>query len=560
LCGIAVIALLARFRSVQKQRRNGMDWLMRYRIGILERDRIYLARLVEFLRSHHSDSLEVHIIENGHMDWNNMDLEDLDMDVVSYDALFVGEGIDLGSAVVPPEVKIAYLVTQGYGGDSNKIIKYQRLEQIYQQIMAVCADEAQAGAEQPSKQEESAKPVQTAMTPQRGYHRFDDFVLDTAQIEGGIYKVYSLPEEGNAALNEVEMGMLINNQIDGLAEVTWLDNMVYYQITNKISLLDFVRKNRGNNGKNKVLRVVANIFETMQGLDEYMLLPDKVVLKPEFVYLDESTMKTALLYCPLQDNGEEQDMAEFFLDWIGICEELMDGLDNTNTSLKGMDYTCYIPSEQIQEKLHNIALAQESQGLGSMQKKASGEKYRKQDEDEPFIWETEYVEPQQEGQTAWQEKLSENVEAQQPEWESKTESDEIEEGASGITEIFDNLQYAAEESRRAQKRTTLLQQKQNIPYLVREKTGEKILINRNIFKLGKDANYVDYCIKDNPTVSRSHADIIKGTEGCYIVDKGSLNHTFLNGRRIEAGKQEKLFSGDIVQIADEVFEFMVGNQ
>ena len=109
--------------------------------------------------------------------------------------------------------------------------------------------------------------------------------------------MYSLPEEGNAALNEVEMGMLINNQIDGLAEVTWLDNMVYYQITNKISLLDFVRKNRGNNGKNKVLRVVANIFETMQGLDEYMLLPDKVVLKPEFVYLDESTMKTALLYC-----------------------------------------------------------------------------------------------------------------------------------------------------------------------------------------------------------------------------------------------------------------------
>ena len=57
----------------------------------------------------------------------------------------------------------------------------------------------------------------------------------------------------------------------------------------------------------------------------------------------------------------------------------MDGLDNTNTSLKGMDYTCYIPSEQIQEKLHNIALAQESQGLGSMQKKASGEKYRQQD-------------------------------------------------------------------------------------------------------------------------------------------------------------------------------------
>ena len=83
------------------------------------------------------------------------------------------------------------------------------------------------------------------------------------------------------------------------------------------------------------------------------------------------------------------------------------------------------------------------------------------------------------------------------------------------------------------------------------------MIDKNIFKIGKDANYVDYCIKGNPTVSRNHADIVKKSDGYYAVDKGSLNHTFLNGRRLEEQEYEKLEPGDLLQVADEVFEFNI---
>ena len=66
---------------------------------------------------------------------------------------------------------------------------------------------------------------------------------------------------------------------------------------------------------------------------------------------------------------------------------------------------------------------------------------------------------------------------------------------------------------------------------------------------------MDYCIRQNPTVSRNHADIVRKPDGYYIVDKGSLNHTFINGKRIEPKVYYKLEDEDLIQIADEIFEF-----
>ena len=82
----------------------------------------------------------------------------------------------------------------------------------------------------------------------------------------------------------------------------------------------------------------------------------------------------------------------------------------------------------------------------------------------------------------------------------------------GSTEEFDRLQTCAKESLELKEGTKNLK-KEKIPYLVRKRTGERIAINRTLFKLGKDASYVDYCIKDNPAVSRNHADILRKTDG-----------------------------------------------
>ena len=121
-------------------------------------------------------------------------------------------------------------------------------------------------------------------------------------------------------------------------------------------------------------------------------------------------------------------------------------------------------------------------------------------------------------------------------------------GQNGGTEEFDNLQKNAKESLKLKESTKTLV-KGVKPFIVRKR------INRNLFKLGKDAAYVDYCIKDNPAVSRNHADIVRKADGFYLVDKGSLNHTFVNGKKLADGEYRKLENGCLMQLADEVFEF-----
>lgn len=99
------------------------------------------------------------------------------------------------------------------------------------------------------------------------------------------------------------------------------------------------------------------------------------------------------------------------------------------------------------------------------------------------------------------------------------------------------------------------EQKEELAYLLRKRTGEKIVIDKEVFKLGKDAACVDYVVDENPTISRNHADIIHKKDGYYVKDKGSLNHTFVDGKKLEAEKTVKLESGSLLQLADEVFEW-----
>lgn len=99
-------------------------------------------------------------------------------------------------------------------------------------------------------------------------------------------------------------------------------------------------------------------------------------------------------------------------------------------------------------------------------------------------------------------------------------------------------------------------QEERLPYMVRRSTGEKIVIDKDIFKLGKDAACVDYVVDNNPTISRNHADIERKEDGFYARDKGSLNHTFVDGKKIAPKEAVKLTSGSLLQLSDEVFEFV----
>ena len=93
------------------------------------------------------------------------------------------------------------------------------------------------------------------------------------------------------------------------------------------------------------------------------------------------------------------------------------------------------------------------------------------------------------------------------------------------------------------------------PFLLRSKDQSKVIIDKPVFRIGKERSYVDYFIGDNSAISRSHANIIIRGEEYYVVDTNSTNHTYVNGMMIQSNVETKLSHGTKIQFANEEFEF-----
>ena len=93
------------------------------------------------------------------------------------------------------------------------------------------------------------------------------------------------------------------------------------------------------------------------------------------------------------------------------------------------------------------------------------------------------------------------------------------------------------------------------PHLVREKTGEKIYITKDEFKIGKSKIHADYPIENNGAISRVHIVIIRRNGVCYIEDNNSTNGTFVNGTRLEPGREMLLKANTHIILGDEGFMY-----
>lgn len=93
------------------------------------------------------------------------------------------------------------------------------------------------------------------------------------------------------------------------------------------------------------------------------------------------------------------------------------------------------------------------------------------------------------------------------------------------------------------------------PYLLRVSTGEKIIIDQSIFKLGRSKKFVDYYVGGNDTISKVHAYITSKANQYFLVDNSSRNHTFLDGNVLEPIEQMRLKHKSKIRLAKEEFVF-----
>lgn len=92
-------------------------------------------------------------------------------------------------------------------------------------------------------------------------------------------------------------------------------------------------------------------------------------------------------------------------------------------------------------------------------------------------------------------------------------------------------------------------------HLIRKKNGEQVSIVKPSFSIGKERAKVDFCIPDNNSISRIHANIVCRGGMYYLMDNNSTNFSFVNGNKVTPGQEVRLNSGDKIKLSDEEFDF-----
>lgn len=95
------------------------------------------------------------------------------------------------------------------------------------------------------------------------------------------------------------------------------------------------------------------------------------------------------------------------------------------------------------------------------------------------------------------------------------------------------------------------------PRIIRKSTNEVAQISEFPFKLGKNPDYADFCIKGNPAISGAHALISEQDGEFFIKDTNSKNHVYINGIIAPIGEYTQINHNDIIKLADEDFEFVL---
>lgn len=94
-----------------------------------------------------------------------------------------------------------------------------------------------------------------------------------------------------------------------------------------------------------------------------------------------------------------------------------------------------------------------------------------------------------------------------------------------------------------------------MPYIVRVNTGERVMINKPVFKLGKATRGVDFSITGNGAISRVHAIINTKDSGCYLKDNKATNATYVDGVKLEENQEVKLRNDSTITLGGEDFLF-----
>lgn len=410
------------------------------------------------------------------------------------------------------------------------------------------------------------------------------------------YLVYKIENIQN--IDKLEYNMISSNKIEGLLEFIYsnIDDKYYckYDVTSKITLKNYIKS---CDDTDKIIKILINIFKVFVEIEDFLISNEHLLLDEEYVFIDVSNLSIYFICLPVDDIEKRYNLKDFISNILGNLkiedfknkgliyllmeflnkEEFLDVKEALNI-LKNTGYDKrHVKHKEIktedkkkEAEFNALSNSQERQikkldessiiGFsvpgqeGKIEIKKSDKKISLKDIFKIPKFEKDKLKKKPK-KTSEKDRLKKNP--------KKNVEKDIAEERNIKDKISEDIKYdntVIIKSSGENEKTLLLHALNSglypsMPYLIRKRNGEKINITSDLFRIGKEADYVDYAISDNNTISRAHSDIIKMNKDYYIQDNNSKNHTYVNEIMLYDRQAVKLEHNCEIKLSDELFTF-----
>jgi len=297
-----------------------------------------------------------------------------------------------------------------------------------------------------------------------------------------------------------QVGMLEKNKIPGFlsCRVNRIDReaMFYYEITSKQSLSLVLERKRLS--AYEFCKLLKSLQRSAKVCSEYLLDTDKILLHPDYIYMDPDKWEFSFCYFPFAGNDIQEEL-------LSLAEYLLEHLNRQDQKAVSLAYEFYRMAGEANISLERSLSEWDAEESGTASRPGEGT-------------EAQSSGSKQMSRMAGTEKTAEEP-AEKPA-SPKAETVILTDKPSG----------------------TLHLRSLNPAYHDMSITGESFLI-------GKKKDAVDGCLKARG-ISRIHGKISKEGESYYLTDLNSTNGTFLNGGRLEVNEKARIRPGDCIGFAD----------
>lgn len=310
--------------------------------------------------------------------------------------------------------------------------------------------------------------------------------------------------------------------------------------------------------KRDFLFVIEQVIVAIQNIRNNGLNENNLVLDLHYVFINEVTKEIQMLYLPLNGKKHENSISAF-IESIVYSVKPADEKDQDYVSRFIYAFKAIYPFDL--EQVEKIVKNEDRSVVNTIRKQRLSQSGFMTDKRKDYY--EHYEKQNDEDATSYLEEKNDYDEPTGLLYEDEPTGLLIEENddeATGLLneEVDDEATGLLVEDEEAT--GLLIEDEPEIiyPTLYRILTNESILINKPVFRIGKERSYVDYFVSNNIVVSRSHADIITRGTQYYIKDLNSKNHTYVNNVSIPAQTEIEIYDGDHIKLGNE--EFIFNNQ